>query len=70
MATTRRGTECQRPAIRGKKRCNLHGGKSTGAKGNRNAWKHGRYAAETRALERELRSILADNLAGLEGLNP
>lgn len=29
-------------------RCYRHGGKSTGApKGNRNAWKHGRYARQT-----------------------
>jgi hypothetical protein len=48
LAKTRRGTECQSPALRGKKRCRLHGGHSTGApKGNRNAWKHGARSAET-----------------------
>ena len=55
LAKTRRGTECQCPAMRGKRRCRLHGGKATGApKGNRNAWKHGmrseRYLAEIRML--------------------
>jgi uncharacterized protein YjcR len=29
-------------------RCRMHGGKSPGApKGNRNAWKHGRYSTDT-----------------------
>ena len=31
-ATTRRGTECQRPAHKHNKRCSLHGGRSTGAR--------------------------------------
>ena len=30
LAKTRRGTECQRPAIIGSGRCRLHGGRSTG----------------------------------------
>ena len=30
MAKTRRGTLCQNPAIGGRNRCKLHGGKSTG----------------------------------------
>ena len=42
-AKTRRGTECQSPAMPNG-RCRMHGGKSPGApKGNRNAWKHGYY---------------------------
>ena len=37
---TRRGTLCQAPAISGKKRCRMHGGKGSGAKsGNQNAFK-------------------------------
>lgn len=31
-AKNRRGKPCQCPAVRGKRRCRLHGGKSTGAK--------------------------------------
>jgi uncharacterized protein YjcR len=32
-------------------RCRMHGGTSPGApKGNRNAWKHGKYSAWTKAL--------------------
>jgi len=40
-------------------RCRLHGGKSTGPpKGNKNALKHGRYAAATIAQRREVRALL------------
>ena len=57
LAKTRRKTLCQSPAM-ANGRCRMHGGKSTGApKGNRNAWKHGHYAAEAiegRRLVREL----------------
>ena len=31
-ARTRRGTPCLKPALKDKKRCQLHGGKSTGAR--------------------------------------
>ena len=45
-ARTRSGSPCQSPAMPNG-RCRMHGGKSPGApKGNRNAWKHGRYSAE------------------------
>ena len=30
LAKTRRGTPCQNPAIRGRGRCKLHGGRTTG----------------------------------------
>lgn len=54
LAKTRRATLCQSPAIRGKKRCRLHGGaKGSGApKGNQNALKHGEYSAKTKANEK------------------
>lgn len=33
-------------------RCHMHGGKSPGApKGNRNAWKHGRYSKLAPAIQ-------------------
>ena len=45
-AKTRSGTPCRSPAVRGKKRCRMHGGaKGSGAPiGNQNALRHGRYA--------------------------
>ncbi|WP_306308773.1 HGGxSTG domain-containing protein [Flavimaribacter sediminis] len=47
-AKTRRGTQCQAPAVSGKSRCRMHGGAAgSGAPaGNRNALKHGRFTKE------------------------
>src|ERR1700740_339188 len=40
-------------------RCRMHGGPSLGApKGNRNAWKHGRFSAEAIARRREVAGLL------------
>ena len=65
-ALTRARTPCRAPAM-ANGRCRMHGGTSPGApKGNRNAWKHGRYSAEIgrlRAILRELRRN-ADDAAG------
>ena len=54
-ARTRSGRPCNSPAVRGKKRCRMHGGaKGSGApKGNRNALKYGMFtkvAIEERKL--------------------
>ena len=53
LAKTRRGTECQRPAITGAGRCRLHGGRSTGprteegrARISATNMKHGRKTKE------------------------
>ena len=52
-AKTRRGTPCLKAAIKGKKRCQLHGGKSTGVKGERNGnYRHGRHTKEAIANRR------------------
>ncbi|WP_082594519.1 HGGxSTG domain-containing protein [Sphingomonas sp. Root710] len=38
-ARTRSGTPCRSPAVKGNRRCRMHGGKGSGApRGNRNAW--------------------------------
>ena len=44
-AKTRSGSACRSPAVRGKKRCRMHGGAAgSGApEGNQNALKHGFY---------------------------
>ena len=60
-AKTRAGGTCGRsPMANG--RCDLHGGKSTGApKGNKNAWKHGMRSAEMaafRAMAKRLRAAV------------
>jgi len=57
-ARTRRGTPCQSPAMKNV-RCRIHGGLSPGApKGNKNADKHGRYAAEAIARRREVSAFV------------
>jgi hypothetical protein len=44
-AKTRSGRACRAPAMRGKRRCRMHGGakKSGAPRGNRNASKHGLF---------------------------
>ena len=64
-AKTRKGTPCQNPAIKGKARCRMHGGKSTGpitmegrariAKAN---FKHGRRSKEFAETRKEIWSEL------------
>jgi hypothetical protein len=65
-ARTRGGLPCRQPAVRGKRRCRMHGGVSTGPRtpeglkrSQRARWKHGNYSAAMRlAVEeanRELR---------------
>ena len=57
-ARTRSGSLCRSGAMPNG-RCRLHGGLSPGApKGNKNAYKHGRYAGEAAARRREVASLL------------
>ncbi|WP_369076734.1 HGGxSTG domain-containing protein [Sphingopyxis jiangsuensis] len=52
------GTGCQSPAIKGKLRCRMHGGKGSGApRANRNAWKHGGRSADAETAARYLREL-------------
>jgi hypothetical protein len=59
-ARTRAGPPCQCPAIRGRKRCRLHGGLSPGApKGSRNGnYKNGDWTAEAIEERRWLRDLV------------
>ncbi|WP_367947101.1 HGGxSTG domain-containing protein [Sphingopyxis sp. BSNA05] len=60
LAKTRKGTECQSPAVRGRKRCRMHGGNNPGApKGNRNARKHGAYSTEANFLKTTMDGLIA-----------
>jgi hypothetical protein len=61
-ARTRAGTPCRSPAVKGKRRCRMHGGAkgSGGQPGNRNAWKHGARSAEALALRRAVRKLLRE----------
>jgi len=63
-ARTRRGTACECPAIRGRRRCRLHGGLSTGprtaeglARIRQANTRHGRYSREQVELARLMREF-------------
>ena len=59
-AKTRAGGTCQCPAIRGRNRCRLHGGRSTGApKGSANGnFTAGEFTAEAIEERQWLRSVV------------
>jgi hypothetical protein len=66
-AVTRAGTACQAPAMRAKRRCRMHGGRSTGprtlaglARLRAAATRHGRCSAVGRAFERWRRQSVAN----------
>ena len=59
-AVERAGTSCQSPAIRGRRRCRLHGGLSPGApKGSQNGnYKNGEWTAEAIEERKWLRDLV------------
>lgn len=61
-AKTRSGKPCQSPAVKGKKRCRMHGGaEGSGApKGNQNALKFGHYTKRAIEERRELRRLIRE----------
>lgn len=64
-ARTRGGSPCQAPAIAGKSRCRMHGGKGSGApKGNQNALTRGLHTAPMRQRRARIRALIrrADDL--------
>jgi len=59
LAKTRQGGECQKPALKNKSRCQLHGGRSTGPRTEEGRsrisalhYKHGRRTKERIAADR------------------
>ncbi|MEQ3627894.1 MAG: HGGxSTG domain-containing protein [Hyphomonas sp.] len=56
-AKTRQGGVCRNSPMQNG-RCRMHGGKSPGApKGNKNAWKHGKYSAWAKEIRKLASSI-------------
>ncbi len=70
-AKTRAGSPYRAPAVRGKKRCRMHGGSlgSGAPKNNQNAVKHGHYRRERIEERRWLKSFLRQKTAKLAKLN-
>ena len=64
-AKTRSGSPCNAPAVRGKKRCRMHGGApgSGAPRGNQNALKHGRFTRQALVERRQLRDLLRQSRA-------
>ena len=64
-AKTRSGRPCMAPAVRGKKRCRMHGGApgSGAPRGNQNARKHGRFTRQALEERRQLRDLLRQSRA-------
>jgi hypothetical protein len=61
-AKTRTSGTCRSPAVRGRKRCRMHGGaQGSGApKANRNARKHGLFTGDAIAERRQIREPLGE----------
>jgi hypothetical protein len=62
-AKTRGGTPCQSPAVRGKRRCRMHGGApgSGAPSGRRNGnYRHGHFTVEAKEQRRRLRLLIQD----------
>jgi glucans biosynthesis protein len=53
----RSGKPCKSPAVKGHRVCRMHGAGGGAPRGNRNAWKHGLYSAESLALNRLVRDL-------------
>ncbi|MBN34882.1 MAG: hypothetical protein CMM46_08915 [Rhodospirillaceae bacterium] len=65
-ARTRWGTPCPAPAIRGRVRCSMHGGRSPGAPaGNARALKHGLWTREEQARCRAITALMREARAVL-----
>ena len=61
-AKTRSGETCRSPAMRGKRRCRMHGGakKSGAPRGNRNARKHGLFTRDAIAERKQIQALLGE----------
>lgn len=62
-ARTRSGKPCQSPAVRGKKRCRMHGGTNPGApRGPRNgSYRHGEYTKEAIEMRRRVSALIRES---------
>jgi hypothetical protein len=61
-AKIRSGGACRAPAVRGSRRCRMHGGapESGAPGGNQNARKHGRFTRAAIAERKRMQALLVD----------
>ena len=61
-AKNRSGGACRSPAVRGKRRCRMHGGaQGSGApRANQNARKHGLFTRDALAERRQIQALLGE----------
>ena len=61
-AKVRSGGSCRSPAVRGKRRCRMHGGapESGAPRGNQNARKHGLFTKVANNERKQIEALLAD----------
>lgn len=60
-AKTRSGHQCQKPALKGKARCQLHGGRAGAPTGARNGnYRTGAYTAEAMRIARKARARIKE----------
>ena len=61
-AKIRSGGSCRSPAVRGKRRCRMHGGApgSGAPRGNQNARKHGRFTKDAIAGREQIQTLLGE----------
>lgn len=61
-ARIRSGGLCRSPALRGKRRCRMHGGAagSGGQKGNRNARRHGLFTGDAIVERKQIQDLLGE----------
>jgi hypothetical protein len=61
-AKTRSCGSCRSPAVRGKRRCRMHGGApgSGAPRENRNARRHGRFTGDAIAERRQIQGLLGE----------
>jgi hypothetical protein len=69
-AKTRTGRSCRSPAVRGKRRCRMHGGApGSGAPGgNHNARRHGLFTGEAIAQRKQIGALLGEARKLLQGM--
>jgi uncharacterized protein YjcR len=69
-AKIRSGGRCRAPALRGNRRCRMHGGApgSGAQKGNQNARRHGRFTGEAIAERKQVQALLGEARKLLRGM--